>query len=241
MSLKFLDDFTSVASATNRSELQREVVGFTRFLGFRTMGAMAVADHLGRESSCVWVDNMPGAYHEEADSLNHARIDPVLQHCKHSNLPIAWNQDTYTAVGRGELWETLAQHGCCTGIALALHLPKGRHFFIGLDRDEALPSDAVELTRLVSELQLFAAHALDVALRILLSNGDTEPDIPTLTPRELESLRWTMEGKTAWEVGRILGISEQTVVRHVNGATHKLGCVHKHHAVVKALRLGLIR
>ena len=53
--------------------------------------------------------------------------------------------------------------------------------------------------------------------------------------------RWTMEGKTAWELSRILGISEQTVVRHLNNATHKLNCVNKHHAVVKALRLGLIR
>lgn len=50
-----------------------------------------------------------------------------------------------------------------------------------------------------------------------------------------------MEGKTAWEVGAILSISEQTAVRHLNYATHKLGCVNKHQAVVEALRLGLIR
>ena len=30
---------------------------------------------------------------------------------------------------------------------------------------------------------------------------------PRLTARELEVLRWTMEGKTAWETGAILGIS----------------------------------
>jgi len=28
---------------------------------------------------------------------------------------------------------------------------------------------------------------------------------------------------------------------HVNNATHKLDCVNKHQAVLKALRLGLIR
>jgi hypothetical protein len=50
-----------------------------------------------------------------------------------------------------------------------------------------------------------------------------------------------MEGKTAWEVGSILGISEQTAVRHLSNATHKLDCVNKHHAVVKALRVRLIR
>ena len=62
-----------------------------------------------------------------------------------------------------------------------------------------------------------------------------------VTPRELETLRWTMEGKTAWEVGRVLGITERTVALHVNNATHKLGCVNKHQAVLKALKMGLIR
>ena len=31
------------------------------------------------------------------------------------------------------------------------------------------------------------------------------PSAAALTPRELEALRWTMAGKTAWEVGAVLG------------------------------------
>jgi DNA-binding CsgD family transcriptional regulator len=76
-------------------------------------------------------------------------------------------------------------------------------------------------------------------MRLLLRPGALV-DAPALTPRELEALRWTMEGKTAWEVGAILGISERTAVLHVNNAMHKLGCTSKHQAVLKALRLGLI-
>jgi DNA-binding CsgD family transcriptional regulator len=49
-----------------------------------------------------------------------------------------------------------------------------------------------------------------------------------------------MDGKTAWEVGSLMGISERTAVMHVTNAMHKLGCVNKHQAVLKALRLGLI-
>lgn len=69
----------------------------------------------------------------------------------------------------------------------------------------------------------------------------TPRDYQSLTPRELECLRWTAEGKTAWEVGQILGISAQTAARHLGNATQKLGGVNKHHAVVKALRMKLIR
>ena len=48
-------------------------------------------------------------------------------------------------------------------------------------------------------------------------------------------------GKTAWEVGAILGISERTAVSHLNNAMRKLGCVNKHQAVLKALRLRLVQ
>jgi DNA-binding CsgD family transcriptional regulator len=70
--------------------------------------------------------------------------------------------------------------------------------------------------------------------------AEMQPERPALTPRELECLRWTMAGKTAWEVGAVLGISERTAVLHINNAMHKLACVNKHQAVLKALRLGLI-
>jgi len=108
---------------------------------------------------------------------------------------------------------------------------------LGVDRDRPVPSDPGELTRMVADLQLFAVHAQDAALRILAPSV-LNPNAPSLTPRELEVLRWTMEGKTAWEVGNLLGITERTAALHVNNATHKLGCVNKHQAVLRALRLG---
>jgi DNA-binding CsgD family transcriptional regulator len=92
---------------------------------------------------------------------------------------------------------------------------------------------------MVADLQLFAVHAQDTAMRLLIP-PQLQVDQPKLTPRELEALRWTMDGKTAWEVGVLLGITERTAVLHLNNAMHKLGCVNKHQAVLKALRLGLI-
>jgi hypothetical protein len=39
----------------------------------------------------------------------------------------------------------------------------------------------------------------------------------------------------------LLGISGRTAAIHANHAAHKLGCVSKHQAALKALRQGLIR
>lgn len=232
--------FTSVLKTRNRDEFQTEVVGFTKRLGFETVSATVVIDHLLGEAEFITVDNTPRAYREYFVNRNNGRLDPVMQHCKRHSMPIIWGQDTYAEAGLGEKWEEQARFGYRHGIAMALHMPEGRHFFLGVDRDQPVPPDAAEITRMVADLQLFAVHAQDAALRIL-TPGLSAPGAPSLTPRELETLRWTMEGKTAWEVGSLLGISERTAALHVNNATHKLDCVNKHQAVLKALRLGLIR
>lgn len=231
--------FTSVLDARNREEFRDAVVRFTQGLGFETVSAMTVVDHgLGR-SEFITVDNTPRSFTETFTDPVLGRRDPVMQHCKHQCVPIIWDQSTYISGGAIDLWEHQAQFGYNTGIAMALHLPEGRHFQLGVDRDRPLPSDLGELQRVVADLQLFAVHAQDAALRLLLPEVQ-QPERPALTPREIEALNWTMEGKTAWEVGQILGISERTAVLHVNNAMHKLGCVNKHQAVLKALRLGLI-
>jgi len=190
-------------------------------------------------SEFVSIDNAPAGFASVAHNVSGMRRDPVMQHCRRNTVPIIWDQDTYTRQGLGELWEEQARFGYHTGIAMALHLPEGRHFAFGVERDQPLPSDRGELLRLVADLQLFAVHAQDAAMR-LLSPVAPPFDRPALTARELEALRWTMEGKTAWEVGAILGITERTAVLHVNNAMHKLDCTSKHQAVLRALRLGLI-
>ena len=231
--------FTSVLQAGSRDDFRSEVVRFTKALGFNTVSAMAVVDHAVGRSEFVSIDNAPPGYAEAINDVPSMRRDPVMQHCRRHSVPIIWDQSTYLSQGLGDLWEEQARFGYRTGIAMALHLPEGRHFAMGVERDQPLPTDGGELTRLVADLQLFAVHAQDAALRVL-SPAPLQPDRPSLTPRELETLRWTMEGKTAWEVGAILGISERTAVLHVTNAMHKLDCASKHQAVLKALRLGLI-
>jgi DNA-binding CsgD family transcriptional regulator len=154
-------------------------------------------------------------------------------------MPIVWTQKTYLEHGAIELWDAQAQFGYRNGIAMALHMPDGRHFMIGVDRDQGLPADSGELTRIVADLQLFAVHAQDAALRILVSD-DLQPERPALTPRELEVLRWTMDGKTAKGIGALLNITERTAIQHLQNAMMKLKVNSKHLAVLKALRLGLI-
>jgi DNA-binding CsgD family transcriptional regulator len=232
--------FLKVLEARDRDDYRNEVVRFANAAGFDTVTAILVVDHTLGDSEFIAIDNTPANYQAVFEHVDSAKLDPVMQHCRRQSVPIIWDQGTYVGAGQGDKWETQAQYGYRTGVCMALHLPEGRHFVLGVDRDRPLPADRGEVTRIVADLQLFAVHAQEAAMRLLLP-ASPQVEAPSLTPRELEALRWTMEGKTAWEVGTILGISERTAVLHVNNAMHKLDCVNKHQAVLKALRFGLIR
>ncbi len=214
--------YSSVLSAKDREELRDEIIRFAQRLGFDTVAAVTVVDRGAAGTEFISIDNTPEEFTSTFRDAMLMRRDPVMQHCRKQSVPIIWDQQTYVGHGVGELWEEQAQYGYRTGIAMALHLPEGRHFVLGVDRDQPLPGDAGELQRLVADLQLFAVHAQEAAVRLLLPEP-LQPERPAL-----------------WEVGAILGISERTAVLHVNNAMHKLGCASKHAAVLKALRLGLI-
>ncbi len=52
-----------------------------------------------------------------------------------------------------------------------------------------------------------------------------------LSEREIEVLKWLAEGKTSWEIGVILNISERTVKFHVQNLMRRLGAANRHHLV----------
>ncbi|TIO89593.1 MAG: helix-turn-helix transcriptional regulator, partial [Mesorhizobium sp.] len=45
----------------------------------------------------------------------------------------------------------------------------------------------------------------------------------SLTPREYECLQWAARGKSAWDIGCILGIKRRTAAYHLENARRKLG------------------
>lgn len=61
-----------------------------------------------------------------------------------------------------------------------------------------------------------------------------------LTPRELELLRYLAEGYTNKEVARVMVLAEDTVKKGVQSLIAKLGATDRTHAVVLALRSGVI-
>ena len=183
--------------------------------------------------------NVPAAFREASRDPVNGRRDPVQQRSKSTSAPFAWNRSFYAQANTDDLWEEQAPFDYHAGIAIAMHLPAGLHFLLSFDRREPLPlGDDDRMNRMLADLALMATYAVGVAQQVLAPS--TPKVTGTLTPREREALSWTLEGKTAWEVGGILSISERTAVMHLQNASRKLGASNKVQAALNARRLYMI-
>jgi len=61
-----------------------------------------------------------------------------------------------------------------------------------------------------------------------------------MTSRELECMHWAAMGKTSWEIGVIIGVSQRTVNFHIARACEKLGVHRRQAAISIAIQRGLI-
>ena len=172
---------------------------------------------------------------------DYAKADPIVRDCFQSRLPIQWTE-TYMLNTRSPeeslFMEDAWENGICRGYTVPIHGPGGE---LGLLMISS-PENDKEFGKLMDahrfELEVVAHHFHDAAQRTLGRQAAVPPPIP-LTSRELEILKWTVDGKTAWEIGQIVHISERTVNVHLRNIMAKFGVHNKTHAAAKAINLGL--
>jgi DNA-binding CsgD family transcriptional regulator len=102
--------------------------------------------------------------------------------------------------------------------------------------------DALRDEERVEPRRIPLVHALTAQYQSRLSelHGDPAEAIKPLTLKETECLGWCKEGKTNWEIGEIMSISEKTVEFHLSNMIKKLNASNRITAVVKGIQLGLV-
>lgn len=94
--------------------------------------------------------------------------------------------------------------------------------------------------RHLKAIDLLMPHLHRAMLRIAPRAAAPAGLPPALTERERAVLRWVVDGKTNWEIAKILRVAEATVKFHLANIFRKLDVVNRGHAVAKALQLGLL-
>jgi LuxR family transcriptional regulator, quorum-sensing system regulator CviR len=166
----------------------------------------------------------------------YAGVDPVLRSLP-SGLPSqTWAQSYSTARSQRqiEFIEEARSFGLTHGITTGL-LDRRRGFatffsFAG--------GDARGLARYRGFLEYLAPYLHRV---LMAGTPAAAPERARgLSPREMTVLLWMKEGKTNWEIARIVGVTERTVRFHVESIFTKLDASSRTQAVAVALEQGLL-
>jgi len=167
--------------------------------------------------------------------------DPVVRHAKYVMRPFVWEESVgYRRITKAErrVLNEGRDFGITEGACVPVHAPGPDFSSFSVFANTTVGGFHELWYEKRYQLQLVAFY-VDQAFSSNIRQQRKE-FLDQLTPRETECLLWTSRGKTAWEISRILHVSEHTVEFHLRNCMRKLKTASKHHAVVKAIVCGLI-
>lgn len=172
------------------------------------------------DGSMVALTNYPDKWVETYLKRNIVANDPILLASDRSAIGFRWEDVPklipVTAAHR-EVCEAAGRAGLVHGFTIPAHVPgeaNGSCSF-ALRAGRTLPEANLLMAQLVGSFAFQAARSMVTRARAAAIRR------VKLTPRQLECLRLVARGKTDWEIGQILGISEESVKYHVKQARER--------------------
>jgi LuxR family quorum sensing-dependent transcriptional regulator len=224
-----LDRLSSVGAVMDATERMLGRYGFDHF---SFSGVPSNSDSL---PGIVMAHRIPAELFKLYVERRYADVDPAMRHLKGTTEPFKWIDVPYNSEREpraAELNALVTDFGLAQGFFVPIPSPAGTFGNVWM----AGPTPELT-TRTTPALHLIALYAFDRMHRLV---GRPPVQRPRLTAREREVLMWTAHGKSAWEIGEILGIAKRTVDEHAQSAFRKLGAVNRTQAVAIAVRERLI-
>lgn len=151
--------------------------------------------------------------------------DPVMRACQKTVAPFLWselgNYVTLTAA-QTDILERASRAGVGPGFTVPFHIPgecSGSASF-AVRTGQSLDTDVIPF------VQHIACYAFEAARRLSLHREQLDAGIfeaPGLTERQLDCIVLMAQGKSDWDIGKILSISQRTVQEHLDLARAKYG------------------
>lgn len=181
-------------------------------------------------------NNYPVEWQEKYVANGYLAVDPTVGHGMHSVVPIVWSDVLF--VQARELWEEARSFGLNVGWAQSTRDQAGRMGLLTLARS----AEFIESPELLDKeyRMVWLTQVAHMAMARFLPADAPDMGAIRLSPREIDVLRWTAEGKTSGEIADILGITERTVNFHINNLMTKMGVTNKTAAAIRAALLGLL-
>ncbi|MGY4238302.1 LuxR family transcriptional activator of conjugal transfer of Ti plasmids [Bradyrhizobium sp. USDA 4449] len=174
-----------------------------------------------RDKPCL-ISTYPTEWTSHYLQSHYQRFDPVIVEALATPEPFRWG---FGSRSHSPMQQKLLDEASQYGIRLGFTVPI--HDGLGLVAALTFASDQRSLLfeKCIGShgrvLQLMALYFHAHASRQLTNKYKVGAII--LSPREFECLEWASQGKSAWEIGCILGISRNTVAYYLDNAKQKLG------------------
>ena len=207
-----------------------------RDLGFRYFALTHHVD-VRQSRAAIRIHNYPDGWAEWFDEQSLGATDPVHRASNITSVGFAWSRlPDMIALTAGDrrILELARKQGIGEGFTVPAHVPGEAHGSCSF----ACVAGEAFLEQNLALLQLVGAFAFEAARRmrrVRFSQGPVQ-----LTDRQREVVMWAACGKSDWEIGHILGISQQTVIEHLKHARERYGVGRRTLLAVHALFDGTI-
>jgi DNA-binding CsgD family transcriptional regulator len=156
--------------------------------------------------------------------------DGCLEHAYNNIIPVQWSDELFK---NKNLREDAIDAGLVHGINFPIHGPRGEKGLFAIVSKEEIP---IEAQFYLSSIVPFLHNKI---FEIELSHNEYF-QIPRLTPRETEFLKWLAIGKTMEEIAIIMNISYRTCVDYTEKLKKKFNCVSKSQIISLAITKNMV-
>jgi len=237
--LDLVDEFVrSVSSIETEEELSGHLDNICRSLGFRYFALTHHVDIHLESARAIRLHNYPSGWVEWFDAQRLGPSDPVHRASHLTNVGFCWSQLPRMIHLTPRDLEVLALAGTSgigDGYTVPAHVPgesNGSCSF-ATGAGEPLPREHLAGAQLVGAFAFAAA-------RRLRRVRDAAQTPAKLTDRQRDCLVWVARGKSDWEISRILGVGQETVIQHVKSARDRYGVAKRTQLAIRALFDGTI-
>lgn len=222
-----------------KAELGLALEACTAELGFRYFAMLHHVDLRRRPGAMVHIDNYPAGW---AEYFIEARLflhDPILRASLSTNIGFTW-EDVATLIRMGarqhRILEAARREGLESGFTVPANIPGEAHGSCSF----ASATGCSISTDCQLAAQLVGSFAFQAAKRICCARCPLHFQAVELTPRQRDCVELVAQGKTDWEIGRILDLKEDSVTKVVDSARRRYDAANRTDLVVAALFDGQI-
>ena len=180
-------------------------------------------------------DRMPIAWSERYFEQRFVEADPVISEVLTSTEPFLWSEAIAKRQGekrQRQIFGEAAEFHLNEGICIPIFGPQRYMAWVTLAGAHLDLGPAAR-----AAVHVMALYTHNRLIKLVRSK---RTDLPALTRREADCLRWVAQGKSDWEIGSILNISESTAHWYIESAKRKIGVATRMQAVVGAIVEGVI-